>query len=320
MASESVVTPDNHVPIAVIDRNGLDESVHHGCAVVLGPDGDVLRTVGDHTQVVYPRSCLKPLQAAALARTAVRLEVRQWAMACASHDGSPLHLEVVRSTLVSAGLDESALATTPDLPYDRAEADQVLRDGGAPTALAMNCSGKHAAFLATCVAEGWDIEGHLLADHPLQRHITAVVDELCAADGGVRHVGVDGCGAPTHAVSLVGLARALATVVSTVDEVRIAMTSHPVLVAGPTRPATVLMTAVPGLVAKDGAEGVFIAAMPGVATVVVKVADGASRAGATVAASLLRAAGVAVPDDLDGDLAPPARGAGAPVGRLRSLV
>ena len=121
-------------------------------------------------------------------------------------------------------------------------------------------------------------------------------------------------------MSLVGLARALATVVSTVDEVRTAMTSHPVLVAGPTRPATVLMTAVPGLVAKDGAEGVFIAAMPGVATVVVKVADGASRAGATVAASLLRAAGVAVPDDLDGDLAPPARGAGAPVGRLRSLV
>jgi L-asparaginase II len=314
------VTPEGHVPIAVVDRNGLDESVHHGCAVVLGASGEVLRAVGDHTQVVFGRSCLKPLQAAAMARTSVRLEVRQWALACASHDGSPVHLDVVRSTLAAAGLDERVLATTPDLPYDRVEADRVLLDGGGPSALAMNCSGKHAAFIATCVAEGWDVDGHLTPTHPLQQHITAVIDELCAADGGVRHVGVDGCGAPTHAMALVGLARALHTVARDVDEVRTAMTSHPVLVAGPTRPATMLMTAVPGLIAKDGAEGVFIASLPGVATVVVKVADGAVRAGAPVVASLLRRAGVAVPTDLDSDLAPPARGAGAPVGRVRSLV
>ncbi|NDA50561.1 MAG: hypothetical protein EBY60_09140, partial [Actinobacteria bacterium] len=211
--------------------------------------------------------------------------------------------------------DEATGTVTHGVTCTWIDSDDVTEWLGIETATAND-----TAFIATCVAEGWDVDGHLTPTHPLQQHITAVIDELCVADGGVRHVGVDGCGAPTHAMALVGLARALHTVARDVDEVRTAMTSHPVLVAGPTRPATMLMTAVPGLIAKDGAEGVFIASLPGVATVVVKVADGAVRAGAPVAASLLRGAGVAVPNDLDSDLAPPARGAGAPVGRVRSLV
>jgi len=38
----------------------------------------------------------------------------------------------------------------------------------------MNCSGKHAAMLATCRLHGWDLDGYLCVDHPLSLHITDV--------------------------------------------------------------------------------------------------------------------------------------------------
>ncbi|NCW49347.1 MAG: asparaginase, partial [Actinobacteria bacterium] len=108
--------------VAAVDRNGLDESFHHGTVVVA--DGSGCRAiVGDVDSVIYPRSSLKPLQATAMLRAGLRLDTRGLALGCASHDGSATHLEVVRAVLAGAGCDESDLATTPDLPYDRAEAE-----------------------------------------------------------------------------------------------------------------------------------------------------------------------------------------------------
>ncbi|MEY2975322.1 MAG: hypothetical protein RIR49_1742 [Actinomycetota bacterium] len=267
---------------------------------------------------MYPRSALKPLQATAMLTAGVRLDDRQLALACASHDGSPEHLAVVRSTLADAGLDEGALRTTPDLPYDRAEAERVLAAGGGRTPLQMNCSGKHAAMIATCVANGWPVEGHLEAGHPLQRHIAAEVDRLTG--GALVHIGVDGCGAPTHMVTMLGLVSAIATVAGERGAVWRAMSVHPELVGGPTRPVTHLMRAVPGLMAKDGAEGVMVAALPDGRAVAVKIADGAMRAAVPVAAAALRRLGVEVPASVDAVLAPPALGGGRPVGGVRSLL
>ena len=302
--------------VAAVDRNGVDESFHHGTVVVADPSG-CRALVGDIDTVIYPRSSLKPLQTTAMLDAGLRLDSRGLALACASHDGSPAHLAVVREVLAGAGRSEADLATTPDLPYDRGEAERVLAAGGGRTSLQMNCSGKHAAMIATCVAAGWPVDGHLEPDHPLQVHIAATVERLT---GDVAHIGVDGCGAPTHAVPIGGLALAISAIAAERGKVWSAMTAHPELVGGPERPVSVLMRAVPGLMAKDGAEGVFVAGLLDGRAVVVKISDGASRAAAVVATAALRTLGVDVPDEVDALLAPPVLGGGRTVGRVRALL
>ncbi|MEJ7719353.1 MAG: asparaginase [Ilumatobacteraceae bacterium] len=150
------------------------------------------------------------------------------------------------------GLDESALGNVAGLPIDDRAAAAHVRSGAEPTPLRMNCSGKHAGMVATCVANGWAIDGYLDETHPLQ---VAITDEVARRTGAVHHVGVDGCGAPAHHVTLRGLAGALAAIAAGAGRAPTAMRTHPDLVGGEHRFVTMLMRAVPGLFAKDGAEG-----------------------------------------------------------------
>ena len=218
------------------------------------------------------------------------------ALVCASHDGRPEHLVAAREILQRAGLDESSLGNTHDYPLDEAEHEQAIRDGKKRTPLQMNCSGKHSGMLATCVAAGWKHDASYLSlDHPLQRHITAEIPSLAGEPA--AHIGVDGCGAPAHAMSLVGLARAFRTVATAkpgtaAHRVAQAMTLHPEMVGGPTRDVTRLMQGVPGLVAKDGAEAVFAVGLPDGRAVALKVSDGANRARPPVMHAALTRLGV----------------------------
>ena len=202
---------------------------------------------------------------------------QQVALATASHSGEPGHLEVVRRIL--AGIDEQALGNPPLLPLDAEAAGALLAAGGSASPLTMMCSGKHAAMLATCRARGWPLAGYLEPDHPVQLACRQAIERLAGEP--VRHVAVDGCGAPQHALSLTGLARAysaLATGEGAERRTAEAMRTGPWFVAGTGRDATVLMEGVPGLVAKDGTEGVFAAALPDGAAVALKIDDGAVRA------------------------------------------
>lgn len=298
-------------PVAISDRSGFDESVHHGAIVALGPDGAVAGSVGDPDLLIYPRSSNKPLQSDAMLRLGLQLQPEELALACASHDGTDRHVTVARRILAGVGLGDEALANTPDLPHDRGVAERVLMAGGGRAAIYMNCSGKHAAMLATCRANDWDVAGYLDIDHPLQLGITARIADLA---GGVDHIGVDGCGAPAHVVSLTGLARAFRTLVMDRSDVWSAMTAHPELVGGEHRDVTRLMWLVPELMAKDGAEGVFAAALPDGRAVAVKIADGGSRASGVVLAAALAGLGVDVDPAKLGELI---RGHGRPVGRVR---
>lgn len=302
------------VPVAVVDRSGMDESVHHGIAVALDPDGAVALEIGDIDASIYPRSSNKPMQADAMVGAGWQPSFEQLALACASHDGTDRHIAVVRSTLVAAGLDESALGNTPTLPLNRPAADEVVANGGTAEAILQNCSGKHAAMVATCVVNGWPLDGYLSSDHPLQLAITERIAELA---GSVTHIGVDGCGAPTHAMSLRALATAFRTLAMERAMVWTAMTAHPDLVAGNLRDATRMMRAVPGLMAKDGAEGVFVAAMPDGRAAAVKIADGNGRAAGVVLAAVLATVGFDVDWEEFGE---PIRGHGEPVGRVRPLI
>ena len=198
--------PGAVVPIAETTRSGVVESIHFGAVVALSADGMPAWTAGDPDSDVYPRSALKPLQAQAMFDAGFAAEPDELAVAAASHSGEPIHLEVVRRILAKAGLDEEALGNTPALPLAPAVAADVLRAGGRPSALLQNCSGKHAAMLSTSVANGWEIDGYLEFEHPVQKLIDAYIADVA---GGVSHTGVDGCGAPTAMVTLVGLAFAV---------------------------------------------------------------------------------------------------------------
>jgi L-asparaginase II len=302
-------------------RSGLVEGRHHGHALVLDPDGGLLRSWGDPTAPMYPRSANKPLQAVAMLRCGLADVVggdeRLIAIAAASHSGEQRHIGAVNALLERAGLSADALDNTPGLPLDEQSAWSWLRSGGGPDGIHQNCSGKHAAMLATCVTAGWPTDGYRDPQHPLQQSIRRTIEELTGEP--VPWVGVDGCGAPLFATSLAGLARAyralaLAEVGTAEARVAAAMEAHPEMVGGTGRSVTVLMSAVPGCIAKDGAEGVFAAATATGAAVAVKVDDGAARAAVPVAVACLRLVGVDAPDEL---ATTPVLGHGEPVGEVR---
>lgn len=282
--------------LAVTRRSDMVESRHFGAVVALDRDGTIAFSVGDPGVVVYPRSSMKPLQAVAMVRAGLDLPPRLLALVCASHDGRPEHLAAAREILAKFGLDESALGNVDDYPLDEKEREAAIRGGRGRTALQMNCSGKHAGMLATCVGAGWRFDvSYLSVDHPLQRHITAHVASIAGEP--VAHVGVDGCGAPAHALSLLGLARAFRTIAtakpgSAEHRVAAAMTDHPEMVGGPTRDVTRLMRGVEGLVAKDGAEAVFAVGLADGRAVALKVSDGANRARPPVMRAALARLGV----------------------------
>ena len=289
-------TPESFAPVAITSRSGLDESVHFGAVVALGPTGEIEFAIGDASAIVFPRSSNKPMQAVAMVRAGLSLPPDLLALVCASHDGTPMHTDRALRILATAGLDESALANTASLPLDTASAEAVLRAGGPRTSLLMNCSGKHSGMLATCVHNGWAHDPSYLAmDHPLQVAITDAIDELC--DEPHAHIGIDGCGAPAHAMSLVGLARAFRAIAvgaagAAGDEVYAAMTGHPEMVGGERRDVTAFMRHVPGLVAKDGADGVFAAALPDGRAIALKIADGGDRARPPVMVAAMQRLGI----------------------------
>jgi L-asparaginase II len=308
------VNVSDFVPVAVTDRSGFPESIHHGAVVALDFDGTVAWSAGDPDIVIYPRSALKPLQAASMVGAGLALDDRLLAVVCASHDGRPEHVAAVAEILAGAGLGPDDLDNTPTLPLDLDASIAAVRAGGQASSITQNCSGKHAGMLATAVINGWPTAGYTDPDHPVQRRI---IDDLRREVGPAEHVGVDGCGAPAPTVPLIALASAVRRLAVDGHPVHAAMTGHPDMVGGPTRDVTRLMRLVPGLIAKDGAEGVHVAALPDGRAVAVKIADGAGRARAPVTVAALRSLGV----DLAADaLVEPVLGHGRPVGRVRALV
>jgi L-asparaginase II len=313
--------------VAEIVRSGFVEGHHYGSAVALDADGTVTYERGDVESPILPRSCNKPLQAVGMLRAGLELDGELLALACASHSGEDFHLDGVRRILASAGLDESALQTPPGWPLDDDARDRLIRDGGTKTPLHMNCSGKHAAMLATCVARGWPTATYRDPAHPLQQAIAETFAELTGEP--VTHVAVDGCGAPLLSTSLHGLARAFSAV-ATSDrpaERRVAesIRSHPEHVSGSARDELALLRAIPGAIAKAGAESCYAVALADGRAFAVKTDDGAPRARPVVMAALLRRVGGDTGDGVDTDAVrrtglAPLLGGDVEVGEIRAVL
>lgn len=313
--------------VAEIVRSEFVEGHHYGSVVALAPDGAVEWSVGAVDSPMLPRSCNKPLQAVAMVEMGLDLPPELLALACASHSGEPFHVEGVRRILASAGLDEQALQTPPDWPLEDEARDEVLRAGGEKSRILMNCSGKHAAMLATCVVNGWDTRTYLVHDHPLQRGILETFGRLTGEH--VDTVAVDGCGAPLLSTSLVGLARAfralaIAEAVA-VRRVAEAVRQHPAYVSGTRRDELVLLTALPGAIGKAGAESCYAVSLPDGRAFALKTDDGAPRVRPVLMAAALERSGVL--ESAGVDAAAVRRtgthvllGGGRPVGEIRPVL
>lgn len=300
-------------------RSGFCEGRHHGSVLTTRADGVDLFARGEVDAPIFPRSANKPLQAVGMLRCGLSLPPADLALVAASHSGEEPHVRRVRALLAGAGLAEDDLRCPATLPLSPDAAAAVLAAGRGPDRALMNCSGKHTGMLLACVAGGWSTEGYLDPEHPVQQTIRAAVEDL--AGERVAAVGVDGCGAPLLALSLRGLVRAFRRLVlappgTPEREVADAMRAHPELVGGTGRDVTRLMAGVPGLLAKDGAEGVYAAALPSGAAVALKIEDGAGRARVPVLVRELHRLGRRDPV-LDELAETPLFGAGRQVGSVR---
>jgi L-asparaginase II len=317
--------------VAEVVRSGFVESVHHGSIVILGAAGSlgaagagagslggVRASVGDVTGTMFPRSSNKPLQTVGLLRAGLKpADGADLALISGSHFGEPFHIRRVREILAAAGLEPGALRCPASLPLSETERNAWLRQGGTAEPILMNCSGKHAGMLATCVVNGWPLDSYLDPEHPVQVAMAEAVSDLAGEP--IAATGVDGCGAPVFGFSLTGLARAFLRLVEAdpgTPERQVAdeMRAHPDLVAGTGADDTVLMREVPGLLAKGGAEGVVAVAVPGAGAVALKISDGAMRPRTPVLLAALERLGVPAPR-----MKELVMGGGEPVGEVRSV-
>lgn len=302
-------------------RDGFVESRHRGHVAVCDAGGRLLASLGHPHAAVYPRSAVKPFQAAAvldvLGPEAGMLDDAAIAIAAASHSGSDDHMVEAARVLALADLDEAALQCPPALPTD----ERALAAGHRPERLAYNCSGKHAAFLLAQVAAGGDPRDYLDPASVVQRAVAARLAALTGATP--AGPGVDGCGAPAWRLPLNALAIAFARLAArppsgddrALATVAAAMRARPQLVGAPDADDTALMEADPRVVAKRGAEAVFGAGLArdsGIG-VAVKIADGGARAAGPVAAAVLAALGADVPPRV---VAPPVLGGGRVHGQV----
>jgi L-asparaginase II len=313
------------VVVAEVVRSGFVEGHHYGSVVALDADGAMAWSVGDVEHAMLPRSCNKPLQAVGMLRAGLDLDGELLAVACASHSGESFHIDAVRRILAGADLDESLLQTPPDLPLDDDAREAVVRAGGHREPVLMNCSGKHAAMLLTCVVNGWDIATYREPHHPLQK---AIADSFAALTGEpVEVVAVDGCGAPLLSASLTGLAggfRALA-VADDGPERRVAdaIRAHPAYVSGSSRDERALLTAIPGAIGKAGAEACYAVALRDGRAFALKADDGYPRVRPVLMAAALRRSGVDTEPGVDTDAVHATGhvellGGGVPVGEIRA--
>ena len=291
-------------PLVEIWRGDLLESLHHGHAVICGPDGQVMEAWGKADLPIFPRSSSKMIQALPLltsgAADAHGLGTEHFALACASHQGAAIHREHVTAWLADLGLAESALRCGPQAPQDIEERDRLITTSESPCQIHNNCSGKHTGFLTLGKHLGAGPE-YLEISHPVQLAAREAFEETTGEESPTW--AIDGCSAPNFATSLMGLARAMAAFATAHERedaaskamvrLREAMMTHPDLVAGETRACTELMRAAPGVALKTGAEGVFTAIISekglGIA---LKITDGTTRAAEAAITALLGRLGV----------------------------
>ena len=305
----------NPAILAQVVRGETVESVHRGHLVIMDGAKNIVASLGDPGSVTFFRSACKALQAMPFIESGgadrFGFSEDEIALACASHSGEPMHIEVAASMLKKAGFSESDLRCGTHLPFSEKQAERMLRSGEEPTNLHNNCSGKHAAMLAFAKHVDADVRTYESIDNPIQQEILKTVaafaempvDDIC--------LGIDGCAAPNFAMPLIAMSRCFANLINPPDSfsddvkracsrITSAMTNFPELIGGTDRLDTMLMQAAPArLISKVGAEGVWLCGIlpnenyPTGLAISLKIEDGDDkRARPVVAVEVLKQLGV----------------------------
>jgi L-asparaginase II len=253
-------------PLRVEVRRGGTVEARHRVHAVAVRDGEIVAQAGDSQLVAFLRSSSKPIQALPLAWARPDVVDRELAIACASHRAEPAQLDAVRRLLATA-------------PARERELECGVQEGRPAEPLYHNCSGKHAGMLALCRAHDWRSEGYRHEGHRVQRAMLAVHAEAAEVDPDSLVTAIDGCGVITFALTLEQTAHAFARLPRLRGGQRVveAMRAHPELIGGAGQTDTELMRALPGWVAKGGAEGLICALAPDGTAIALKTADGTSR-------------------------------------------
>jgi L-asparaginase II len=284
-------------PFFELTRGRMTESTHYGHIAVVDSAGRLLASYGDPQTVAFLRSSAKPFQALPFVeRGGVEhfgFTTRELALACASHQGSALHIETVQSMQQKVGVSEAQLQCGVHLPSDPVMFRSFVASGQEPTPNYNNCSGKHTAMLAHAKMRGLPLENYLELDHPIQQDILGTFADMCGIERQAVELGIDGCSAPNFAVSLYNAALGMARLCdpASLPDVRAAacrqitsaMNEYPEMVSAPGEFDCELMRACEGkLVTKRGAEGFqILGLMPGILApgsrgvgIALKVSDG----------------------------------------------
>jgi L-asparaginase II len=263
-------------PLVQVTRGAITESRHRGHVVAVEPSGKIVAVLGAPETVTFLRSSAKPLQAIPLiasgAAARFGFSEKEIALACASHSGEPIHIEVVASMLGKIGLGPEHLKCGTHEPFSPEVARELREKGEKPHVLQNNCSGKHAGMLALALHLGAPTESYDRPGNPVQLAIGHTISQFSGIAVEDIAVGIDGCGVPVFGVTVKAMALMYARLVApppqleentreACNRIVAAMTSYPELIGGTTdRLDTEMMRATEGnLVSKVGAEGVYTA-------------------------------------------------------------
>ena len=306
-----------------VTRGDIVESIHFGAFIVVGSNGKIITSRGAPDLLTYPRSAMKPFQLMPFVERGgpefFGFTNQEIAIMCASHAGTDLHVSVLEGMHKKIGISEDDLMCGVHWPSD-AKTRQAMRAAGkTPTPFRHNCSGKHTGMLAFACMEDLDKKTYLDPAHPVQVHIRETLAEMLGLNPEDLPLGTDGCSAPVYGIPLQNMAKAVALLADPKDlgelrqsackQITSAMMSHPVMVAGPEKFDTDLMTVAGGrLFSKGGAEGYqIIGVMPNTVYpgspgmgIAIKITDGDSqgRARTFIGLLLLKALGVLDETDL----------------------
>lgn len=299
-------------PIEVhVERGGIIESIHNVDAVVVDSKGDIIVGFGANESSllqhkILPRSAIKPIQALFLMESGAAekysLTKKQITLACASHSGDDLHTSEVKKWHQQLDFNEDQLVCGVHWPSDKATEKEMIKNFTQPCRYHNNCSGKHTGMLTGLKSLGLPLHSYEKWDHPLQQNLRQILSELSGEDFSRTEWGVDGCGIPTYAMTLPGMARALSRFLqpnatderqARMKQILEAIQSEPHYLSGKDNFCTTMIENLKGrAIVKTGAEGVYAAILPqsGVA-IAVKVRDGATRASKAATAFLMKAFG-----------------------------
>ena len=259
-------------------RGDLIESQHRGSIAVCDPKGRIIKSWGDVDRLVYPRSAIKALQALPLiesgAADSYQLSSAEIALACSSHSAESFHIEKIQAWLERLGLEQNQLECGAHNPLNSCAANDLLIQNQKAGKIHNNCSGKHTGMLTIVCHQGESVSGYIDRSHPAQKRWINAVSQMAEIDMHELPASFDGCGIPVFAMPLRNIAAAFARFASpdglspnridAIARIKDAVRQHPELIAGTDRLGSELM-AITGerVFVKSGAEGVYVAAIPG---------------------------------------------------------